>query len=101
MKNLFDSAAIISAFYFSDSEKSECDPHEAAAAGDELTFEVFCFDGFTDFNLFVYFEDDGSETEKCAECEAPSIDSETSVGCYLSLDCRDVCKGKEWMPGSL
>lgn len=94
IKNLWDAAANISAFHFVDESSFVCDSREEVDEEGTLSFEVHCFEGYTDFNFYVYFGDeDGIEVEKCAECEAPDDDSTTAVGYSLSIDCREVCGG--------
>jgi len=92
VKNFWNETANISAFHYVDDYTSRCDPRSLVPVGDKLEFEVSCFDGYSDFYLYLYFGEDGMAMEDCAECEIPKENSTSAAAFYLSLDCREVCE---------
>jgi hypothetical protein len=70
---------------------SICEGTEDFKYNDTLVKTMECYEGFTDFAFFMYY-DDVVISDDCQECSPPDANDENVDVYYLEIDCEPICE---------
>jgi hypothetical protein len=88
-----DEVDLIAVHFHDDVGSTECDTSSTNVAydGPPKVFTAYCYCGYTDVSIYVYFNVD-DDLEDCDACTSPEdADSEDFVAYYFELPCEHPC----------